>query len=62
MLVAVPREEDVKFRGMCDARGVPVLRIGVTDSEGDQVEFQDHFTVSIDELRATNREPLERFA
>ncbi|MGO1497281.1 phosphoribosylformylglycinamidine synthase subunit PurL [Agrococcus casei] len=62
MLVAVPREEDVKFRGMCDARGVPVMRIGVTDSEGDQVEFQDHFTVSIDELRATNREPLERFA
>ena len=60
MLVAVPREEDVKFQGMCEARGVPVLRVGVTD--GAEVEFQDLFTVSVDELRAANQEPLARFA
>lgn len=32
VIVTVPREEDVKFRGLCDGRGYPVLRIGVTDS------------------------------
>ncbi len=31
MLVAVPREDDVKFVGLCEGRGVPALRIGVTD-------------------------------
>jgi phosphoribosylformylglycinamidine synthase len=32
MLVSVGREDDVKFVGLCEARGIPVLRIGVTDS------------------------------
>ena len=31
MLVSVGREDDVKFVGLCEARGIPVLRIGVTD-------------------------------
>ncbi|WP_298742952.1 phosphoribosylformylglycinamidine synthase subunit PurL [uncultured Microbacterium sp.] len=31
VIVSVPREEDVKFRGLCEGRGYPVLRIGVTD-------------------------------
>ena len=30
MLVSVGREDDVKFVGLCEARGIPVLRIGVT--------------------------------
>ena len=30
VLVAVPREEDVKFTRLCEGRGYPVLRIGVT--------------------------------
>ena len=32
VIVTVPREDDVKFRGLCEGRGYPVLRIGVTDS------------------------------
>ena len=31
VIVTVPREDDVKFRGLCEGRGYPVLRIGVTD-------------------------------
>jgi phosphoribosylformylglycinamidine synthase len=34
---------------MCDARGLPLTRIGVTD--GDVLEVQDSFTVGVDELR-----------
>jgi phosphoribosylformylglycinamidine synthase len=30
-LVAVPRSEEVRFTDLCTARGVPVLRLGVTD-------------------------------
>src|SRR5699024_11035454 len=52
VIVSVPREEDVKFRGLCDGRNVPVLRIGVTDGSGDaaQIEVQDQFTISVAEL------------
>ena len=49
VIVSVPREEDVKFRGLCEGRGYPVARIGVTDSEP-QLEVQDVFTVSAAEL------------
>jgi phosphoribosylformylglycinamidine synthase subunit PurL len=55
VLVTVPREEDVKFRGLCDGRGYPVLRIGVTDvaADGDEpaLEVQGLFTVPLGELR-----------
>ena len=37
VIVTVPREDDVKFRGLCDGRGYPVLRIGVTDAPGEAV-------------------------
>lgn len=30
-IVAVPRSEEVRFTDLCTARGVPVLRLGVTD-------------------------------
>ncbi|MDN3312032.1 phosphoribosylformylglycinamidine synthase subunit PurL [Microbacterium oryzae] len=50
VIVTVPREEDVKFRGLCEGRGYPVARIGVTDSEP-ALEVQDVFTVSAAELR-----------
>jgi len=53
----VPREDDVKFNGLCEGRGYPVLRIGVTEDSG-ALELQDHFTVSIDELRTTHRGTL----
>ncbi|MFC5434712.1 phosphoribosylformylglycinamidine synthase subunit PurL [Microbacterium suwonense] len=57
VIVTVPREDDVKFRGLCEGRGYPVLRIGVTDSEP-TLEVQDVFTVSVDELRETSRATL----
>lgn len=57
VIVTVPREDDVKFRGLCEGRGYPVLRIGVTDTEP-ALEVQDVFTVSVDELRETSRATL----
>jgi phosphoribosylformylglycinamidine synthase len=48
---------------MCEARGVPVLRIGVTDATSGAIEIQDVATLSLDELRAANRAPIRgRFA
>jgi phosphoribosylformylglycinamidine synthase subunit PurL len=61
VLVSVPREDDVKFRGLCEGRRYPVLRIGVTDAEvGAQpvLEIQDEFTVGLEELRASHRATL----
>ncbi|MEU1971801.1 phosphoribosylformylglycinamidine synthase subunit PurL [Microbacterium sp. NPDC019599] len=56
VIVTVPREDDVKFRGLCEGRGYPVLRIGVTDAPGDgdepALEVQNLFTVPLAELRA----------
>ena len=58
-VVAVPREEDVKFLRLCEGRGFPVARIGVTDRGADGVgaalEVQDLFTAPLDELRTTSR-------
>jgi phosphoribosylformylglycinamidine synthase len=48
-LVAVPRSEELRFTEMCDARGLPCTRIGVTD--GDSLEVQDVLTASLNELR-----------
>ncbi|WP_125098711.1 phosphoribosylformylglycinamidine synthase subunit PurL [Leucobacter chromiireducens] len=64
VLVAVPHEEDVKFRGLCEGRGYPVLRIGVTDGAGEDaaIEVQDRFTLPLAELGAASRATLpERF-
>ena len=61
VLVSVPREEDVKFRGLCNGRGYPVLRIGVTDVEPGAeatLEIQDVFTVPVSELRRLSTETL----
>ena len=61
VLVAVPREEDVKFTRLCEGRGYPVLRIGVTDAGADGqggLEVQGLFTASLEELRTTHRGTL----
>jgi phosphoribosylformylglycinamidine synthase len=50
VIVSVGREDDVKFVGLCEARGIPVLRIGVTDQSG-QLEIQDIATWSLRDLR-----------
>ncbi|MGA1171943.1 MAG: AIR synthase related protein, partial [Aquiluna sp.] len=40
VIVSVGREDDVKFQALCEARGVAVLRIGVTDKENQAVDIQ----------------------
>ena len=53
-IVAVPRSEEVRVTDMCSARGVPHLRVGVTDGRGDEalLDVQDLFSVSLGELRS----------
>jgi phosphoribosylformylglycinamidine synthase len=61
VIVAVPREEDVKFTRLCEGRGYPVLRIGVTDAggpDGAALEVQDSFVIPLDELRGVFRAPM----
>jgi phosphoribosylformylglycinamidine synthase len=50
VLVSVGREDDVKFVGLCEARGIPVLRIGVTD-DTDELAIQDLASWKLDDLR-----------
>ncbi len=57
VLVSVPRDEDVRFLGLCAGRSVPVLRIGVT-VPGAALEIQDRFTLTVDELRVASTETL----
>ncbi|WP_207455977.1 phosphoribosylformylglycinamidine synthase subunit PurL [Desertivibrio insolitus] len=61
VIVSVPREDDVRFLGLCEGRGYPVLRIGVTDATSDTLEVQDLFTASIDELREASRGTLPQY-
>jgi len=58
VIVAVPREDDVKFLGLCAGRGYPVARIGVTDGESGTLEIQDALTLTLDELAAAHRGTL----
>lgn len=60
VLVSVPREEDVKFRGLCDGRDYPVLRVGVTGQKGAEAELevQGLFTIGLDELAPAHRNTL----
>ena len=51
VMVSVGREDDVKFQALCEARGVPVLRIGVTDKESQAVEIQDVAKLELGEIR-----------
>jgi len=61
MLVSVPREDDVRFQGLCEGRGYEFLRIGVTEDSG-SLEVQDRFTIPVEELRRVHTSPLsDRF-
>ncbi|MCF8529223.1 MAG: phosphoribosylformylglycinamidine synthase subunit PurL [Aquiluna sp.] len=51
VLVAVGREDDVKFQALCEARGVPCVRIGVTDKESEALEIQGIGTMQLNEVR-----------
>ena len=55
-LVSVPRSEELRFTEMCSARGLPCLRIGVTD--GDALDVQDVLRISLDQLRAAHEATL----
>jgi len=57
VLVSVGREDDVKFVGLCEARGIPVLRIGVTDNSG-QLEIQDLATWNLADLANAHKGTL----
>jgi phosphoribosylformylglycinamidine synthase II len=50
VIVSVGREDDVKFVGLCEARGIPVLRIGVTDAS-EKLEIQDVATWNLSDLK-----------
>ena len=52
VIVSVGREDDVKFQALCEARGVPVLRIGVTDKENQAVDIQGIAEISLNDVRA----------
>ncbi|WP_424449424.1 phosphoribosylformylglycinamidine synthase subunit PurL [Microbacterium arborescens] len=61
VIVSVPREEDVKFRGLCEGRDYPVIRIGVTDAAAgveSVLDIQGLFSVPVAEIRATSRATL----
>lgn len=60
VLVAVPRTEESRFSAMLDARGMPWNRVGVVDQGSDSVSVQDHFDISLDELRNTFEGTLPR--
>ena len=58
MVVSVAREDDVKFRGLCEGRGVPVARIGVTDLSLHGLDIADHFSFGLEELDDLHRGTL----
>lgn len=58
VIVSVAREDDVKFRGLCAGRGVPVIRIGVTDAPGMALDIAQVGTLGLDELRELHESTL----
>jgi phosphoribosylformylglycinamidine synthase len=62
VLVSVGREDDVKFIGLCEQRGIPVTRIGVTDTEP-TLEIQHIASWSLASLKVAGEATLpELFA
>ncbi len=55
MVVTVAREDDVKFRGLCEGRGVPVARIGVTEAPSQALEVAEYFRLELAELAEARR-------
>ncbi|CAA9391529.1 MAG: Phosphoribosylformylglycinamidine synthase, synthetase subunit [uncultured Quadrisphaera sp.] len=69
VLVSVPRSEEVRFTDVCTARGVPHLRIGVSDAggpgaggpgadAGPALDVQELFTLPLAELRTARERTL----
>ena len=55
-VVTVPRSEELRFTEMCDARGLPCTRIGVTD--GSSLDVQDVLSLPLEELREAHERTL----
>jgi phosphoribosylformylglycinamidine synthase len=53
VLVAVPRTEESRFVSMCEARGLPAVRIGVVDEGSADIEIQGQFSIPLTEVRRT---------
>jgi len=41
----------VKFQALCEARGIPCLRIGVTDATSGLVKIKDIADLKLDNIR-----------
>ena len=58
----MPRGEEVRLVDLCTARGVPALRIGVTDDTagdtGTALQVADLFTVGLAELTGAHTATL----
>jgi len=52
VIVTVGREDDVKFQALCEARGVLVLRIGVTDKESNAIDIRDIAKLALSQIRS----------
>ncbi|WP_084104626.1 phosphoribosylformylglycinamidine synthase subunit PurL [Demequina sp. NBRC 110056] len=57
VLLALPRDEETRLVAMLEARGVPAIRLGVTE-EGETLEVQDQFSLALGDLRSAWAEPL----
>ena len=57
--MVLPRTEEPTFLAMLEARGVPAVRIGVTDAQGG-LEVQGAFSVGLDELREAHEATLPK--
>jgi len=58
VIVSVGREDDVKFQSLCEARGVSVLRIGVTDKESEAIDIQGVAKLPLVEIRKAWSTPI----
>jgi phosphoribosylformylglycinamidine synthase subunit PurL len=58
MVVTVAREDDVKFRGLCEGRGVPVARIGVTEAPSGALEIAEFFRLELSDLADARRSTI----
>jgi phosphoribosylformylglycinamidine synthase len=62
VIVSVGREDDVKFQSLCEARGVSVLRIGVTDQESAALDIQGIARLALSDIRRAWSTPVPQVA
>jgi hypothetical protein len=60
-MIALGREDDVKFSGLCEQHGIPVTRIGATDTEP-TLEIQHIASWPIANLNSASGQPGRSFS